>query len=398
MRHSVRSPTKSKAALDQWSSRKWPSWHVSPGFLSKNGVFLAKMMGRGISIYYRHYIHQYSLDGKHFQLEVFADNMERTIATGAGVVEGFRPIQHVTVGHILNGKDPLFHTVKMHACPVNKLITKQHYMQSISQVLNNNHRYVRDMSEMKDILCPDLGKNVAAVCALNNPNKVVIKNNVNLNGALHVANAVGESFLMEYADGKPCRQVGWGKVCTMRVMKHMLYLRNLYARIAREDYYYAQHGATPVMRLINSFLGSINTKLITNQIPSKLLRANMLILVGHDVNISEISGMLHLRYQLIGQPDHTPPDMALAFELLQAANGQQYVVVHIFYFKLKEMRRAILRNRFYKPMVTVGYLPGCHEGPEHDLCTLTQFHQLVRNNAVASCKLMPAWVVGSSIH
>lgn len=213
-----------------------------------------------------------------------------------------------------------------------------------------------------------------------------------------MANAVGESFLMEYADGKPCRQVGWGKVCTMRVMKHMLYLRNLYARIVREDYYYAQHGATPVMRLINSYLGSINTKLITNQIPSKLLRANMLILVGHDVNISEISGMLHLRYQLIGQPDHTPPDMALAFELLQAANGQQYVELHIFYFKLKEMRDAVLCKRYYQPMVTVGHLPGCHEGPKHDLCTLSHFQQLVHDNAVATCELKPDWLSLDNVH
>ena len=398
MRHSVRSPTKSKAVLDHWSSRRWPSWRSKPGFLSENGVFLARMMGLGISTYYRHYINKYTLSGKRFQLKVFADNMERTVATGAGVVEGFSPIQHVTVGHILHGKDPLFHAVKMHACPVNKLITEQHYLQSISHTLLNNYKYVTHMDEMKTILCPDLNKNVAVVCALNIPNKVVIKKNVNLTGALHVANAVGESFLMEYADGKPCSQVGWGKVCSMKVMSHMLYLRNLYASIAREDHYYARHGATPIIKLIDSYLGSTNINQMSDQIPSALTRADMLILIGHDVNISEMSGMLHLRYQLVAQPDRTPPDMAFAFELLQAANGQRYVGLRIFYFKLKEMRNAVLRKRYYQPMVTVGHLPECHEGPEHDLCTLAQFQQLVRDKAVASCKLMPAWLIGSNIH
>jgi len=398
MRHSVRSPTKSKAVLDQWSSRRWPSWSTKPGFLSENGVFLARMMGLGISTYYRHYINRYTLSDKHFQLKVFADNMERTIATGASVVEGFRPIQHVTVEHILHGKDPLFHAVKMNACPVNKLITKKHYLQSISHSLLNNYKYGIYMDEMKNILCPDLNKNVAAACALNRPNKVVIKNHVNINGALHVANAVGESFLMEYADGKPCNQVGWGKVCSLKVMSHMLYLRNLYAKIAREDHYYARHGATPVMKLIVSILGSTNRYQVPAQVPNSLSRANMLILIGHDVNISEISGMLHLRYQLIAQPDRTPPDMALAFELLQARNGQRYIGLRIFYFKLEEMRNAVLQKHYYKPVVTAGLMPGCHEGPEHDLCTLAQFHQLIHDNAVAGCKLMPDWLAGDDVH
>ena len=398
MRHSVRSPTKSSAALDRWSSRRWPSWSTKPGFLSKNGVFLARMMGLGISTYYRHYINRYTLSGKHFQLKVFADNMERTVATGAGVVEEFRPIQHVTVEHVLHGKDPLFHAVKMHACPVNKPITEKHYLQSISHSLLNNYKYDIYMDEMKNILCPDLNKKAAAICALNSPNKVVIKNHVNINGALHVANAVGESFLMEYADGKPCNQVGWGKVCLLKVMSHMLYLRNMYARIAREDHYYARHGATPVMNLIVSFLGSTNRYQVPAQVPSSLSRANMLILIGHDVNISEISGMLHLRYQLIAQPDRTPPDMALAFELLQAGNGQKYIGLRIFYFKLEEMRNAVLQKRYYKPVVTAGLMPGCHEGPEHDLCTLAQFQQLIHDNAVAGCKLMPDWLAGDNVH
>lgn len=398
MRHSVRSPTKSKAVLDRWSSRRWPSWSTKPGFLSENGVFLARMMGLGISTYYRHYINRYTLSGKHFQLKVFADNMERTVATGDGVVEGFRPIQHVTVEHVLHGKDPLFHAVKMHACPVNKSITEKHYLQSISHSLFNNSKYETYMDEMKNILCPDLSKNAAAICALNNQNKVVIKNHVNINGALHVANAVGESFLMEYADGKPCSQVGWGRACSLKVMSHMLYLRNLYARMAREDHYYARHGATPVMKLIVSILGSTNRYQVPAQVPNSLSRANMLILIGHDVNISEISGMLHLRYQLIAQPDRTPPDMALAFELLQAANGQRYVGLRIFYFKLEEMRNAVLQKRYYKPVVTAGLMPECHEGPEHDLCTLAQFQQLIRDNAIANCQLMPDWLAEDNVH
>ncbi len=397
MRHSVRSPTKSRAALDRWSNRRWPSWRAKPGFLSQNGVFLASMMGRGISTYYSHYIHSGTLDNKHFRLKVFADNMERTIATGAGVVEGFRPIQHVAVGHILHGKDPLFHAVKMNACTVNKSITAKHYQQSISHALRNNYKYVIYMHEMKNILCPDLNKNVHAVCALNSPTRVEIKNHVNVSGALHVANAVGESFLMEYADGKPCSQVGWGKVCSLKVMSHMLYLRNLYAKIAREDYYYARHGATPVMKLIGGYLGVTNKYQSSSLIPDSWSRANMLILVGHDVNISEISGMLHLRYQLIGQPDRTPPDMALAFEILQAANGQRYIRLRIFYFKLKEMRNAVLQKRYYKPVVTAGFVPGCHEGPDHDLCTLEQFQQLIRENIVSNCKLMPSWFGGDNL-
>lgn len=398
MRHSVRSPTKSKSVLDQWSSRRWPSWNTKPGFLSENGVFLAKMMGLGISTYYRHYINRYTLSGKHFQLKVFADNMERTVATGAGVVEGFRPIQHVTVGHVLHGKDPLFHAVKMHACSVNESITEKHYQQSISHQLCNNYKYVIYLDEMKNILCPESNKKVAAVCALNSPNEVVMKNNVNINGALHIANAVGESFLMEYADGKPCSQVGWGKVCSLKVMSHMLYLRNMYARIAREDHYYARHGATPVMRLIVSFLGSTNRYQVPTQVPSSLSHANMLILIGHDVNISEISGMLHLRYQLIAQPDRTPPDMAIAFELLQTGNGQKYIGLRIFYFKLEEMRNAVLQKHYYKPVVTAGLMPGCHEGPGHDLCTLAQFQQLIHDNAVAGCKLMPDWLAVGNVH
>ncbi len=383
MRHSVRSPTKSRAALDRWSNRRWPAWGTRPGYLTNNGIFLAKMMGFSISSYYKSYIARY---GENFRLGVFADNMERTIATGAAVIQGFRPSQKVSVEHIADGKDPLFHAVKMRACTINSSIAEKYYAHSLALSLSSSGKYTSYLDRIRGILCPDLATNPGTVCALNDKNRIVIKHgHVVLDGALHIASAAGETFLMEYADGKPCSQVGWGDACSVKVLDSILPLRNLYARITRSSHYYARHGATPIMIAISTALFTEKPFFHARKTTKPFFPDSMTIFVGHDVNVSEISGMLKLHYSLNGQPDHTPPDMAVAFELARSASGKQYVGVRIFYFPLKSMRASARQKQYRKAAVAPGFLPGCTAGPEHNLCTISQFQKLVRKNSVRNC-------------
>jgi 4-phytase/acid phosphatase len=70
--------------------------------------------------------------------------------------------------------------------------------------------------------------------------------------------------------------------------------------------------------------------------------AAVLILVGHDTNLSNLSGMLGLSWHLPGyQPDDTPPGGALIFSLWQQPDTAQFFVRTQYLAQtLQEMRSA----------------------------------------------------------
>ena len=391
MRHGVRAPTQSPQKLSRWSDRKWPSWSAPPGDLTRNGFRLAEMMAVGIRQYYgsRGLVVPAGCAG-HRDLYVYADNMQRTIATGQAVLKGFLGDCHVVPSHFAIGKDPLFHAIKMNACRVDKGKARRKMMRDL-QRMTDMRSFQNHMEDMRRILCSSEDTK-QAICALRRPTRIVVGEHVALHGGLHVASAVGEAFLMEYADGKPLKDVGWGHLRSVHAVNRMLYLHNVYSAITRQESYVAAHGATPLMRAINNVLMSGQLTEGRHAIPQAYRRAKMVFLIGHDVNIAHVAGMLRLNWALTGQPDRTPPDMGLAFDLYRNNSGREWVGVRIFYQTLASMRAASLHKGDANPLSEPVVIKGCDSGPRRDLCTVKRFERIVSRRLVSSCSVQRSWL------
>lgn len=114
-RHGVRPPTKTNDNYNLYASQNFPDWSVAPGYLTIHGAQLMTILGG----YYRQYFVQQGLltgvDSADVNSEYFyADNAERTYATGQALAAGLLPSVSSTVNEVANGAtDPLFYPVKL---------------------------------------------------------------------------------------------------------------------------------------------------------------------------------------------------------------------------------------------------------------------------------------------
>jgi 4-phytase/acid phosphatase len=96
----------------------------------------------------------------------------------------------------------------------------------------------------------------------------------------------------------------------------------------------------------------------------------LLVLAGHDTNLSNLSGMLGLSWKLPGyQPDDTPPGGALIFSLWRdSVTGQFSVKLRYLAQTLDQMRDASPLSIAAPPASQDVSMPGCEDAHEDKAC------------------------------
>jgi 4-phytase/acid phosphatase len=91
----------------------------------------------------------------------------------------------------------------------------------------------------------------------------------------------------------------------------------------------------------------------------------LLILSGHDTNLSNLSGMLGLSWKLPGyQPDDTPPGGALVFSLWRDAESGKYSLTLRYLAQTPDqMRHADRLSVAAPPVGQEVAIPGCPVAP-----------------------------------
>src|SRR5262249_20642944 len=148
-----------------------------------------------------------------------------------------------------------------------------------------------------------------------------------------------ENLLLEFCDGRHGKELGWGRV-NAENLRHILSLHTAYADLARRTPYLARaRGSNLLFHVVASLQQAANGARVEGAIGPPGTR--VLVLSGHDTNISNLSGMLGLDWLLPGyQQDDTPPGGALVFELRK--RGQESPRVRVYYTaqSMEQMRDA----------------------------------------------------------
>jgi 4-phytase/acid phosphatase len=85
-----------------------------------------------------------------------------------------------------------------------------------------------------------------------------------------------------------------------------------------------------------------------------------LYLIGHDINIENIAGLLNLTWIADGRRDDTPPGSALVFELWQKRSTGEYSVRTYFTAQTLEQMRSSAPLSPTNPIARISVsLPGC---------------------------------------
>jgi 4-phytase/acid phosphatase len=98
-------------------------------------------------------------------------------------------------------------------------------------------------------------------------------------------------------------------------------------------------------------------------------RDTVLILIGHDTNISNISGMLGISWHLPGYPaNETPPGGALVFSLWQDSAGRRVVRTQYLAQTPDQMHDMVPLSLASPPAIENIQVPGC-AAPDCDWST-----------------------------
>jgi len=228
--------------------------------------------------------------------------------------------------------------------------------------------YAAQLDELRGVL-RGTGAGPSAPSELDAPTTVTSGKNyfpVSLNGPLTAALTCTDYFLLEYTEGMPSSDVGWGRV-DGKVMTEMLKLHELYFDLTQRTFYLAQIGAS---NLASHIVDTMEQCALGQSIPGALGPSGerIVVLVGHDTNIASMGGLLGMNWCVPGtQLNPTLPGGALVFELWSRGGQGSAFFVRTSYVAqtLEQMREATPLSLETPPARAPIFIPGCG-GSEHD--------------------------------
>jgi 4-phytase/acid phosphatase len=345
-RHGVRSPTWTQAKLNAYSALPWPAWSVAPGELTPHGFELLKDFG--------------AFDGAELRAEglfgaegcadaalttVYADTDQRTIASGKALAEGLFPgCAPVVASRTPGENDPLFHpgVDTLSAAQTDAVFAE--LQQRVAAMVPE----VALFDEMQKVLLGCAA--TAKTCAPQNVPSMMLSTSApgvvrgqgdhfaDLQGPLPVASSLAEDLLLEYTDGMPMADVGWGHVDEAQLRR---FLR------LHTAYFDLMHRTPALARLGNAGLLQHIEETLEQAVAGKAVNGavgkpgdKLVVLVGHDTNLAGVASLLGLQWTLDGRADDTPPGTELVFELWEDAAGTYRVRLKVQMQTLDQMRNG----------------------------------------------------------
>lgn len=388
-RHGVRTPLWTNQQLNAYSVAPWPAWEVPLGNLTKQGGELMKLVGA----YDREYLIKTGLlspngCGDAGRFYFWSDTSQRDIATGHAILAGMLPGCTVPVNSVKAGApDPLFNPL---AAGVGKSDPNLAVAAVVGRIGGHPDKltdtYHAALETLQRVLlqcdpgaaCPTAGK-VPTTILLDQPTTVkpVANRLAQLDGPVSYASSIAESLLLEYTDGKPAKDVGWGRV-NPALLRDILFVQEAHVDLLLRTPYLARvSGSNLLSHMLNSMQQAVRGQAVKGALGKPGDRA--LFVIGHDSNVSNLGGMLGVSWLLDGyQPNSRPPGVALMFEIWgDAATGKRTVRTSVMSQTMDQMRNLTPLTLQAPPSRAPIFIPGCSVAKEGWPCDWDTFEKTV---------------------
>lgn len=364
MRHGVRPPTKAAVVPPGYSNEKWPDWPVDFGLLTPHGAAGVKLLGEAD----RGYFGARGLfpDGcpAAGTIVLKASYKERTINTAQSWAAGFMPGCAADVAHPAGSDDDaIFHGLDGGLASFDG---KRAYDAALAQapeggLAAETERYRGELT----LLAKVLNCALPACPLIAEPSRLVAQphDRPDLEGPLDVGSTASQTLALEYLEGKPMSEVGWGRVSRAEI-EQLLRFHPLKFSYSNRPGYIAAAAAAPIVSEIVAALGEKSP-------------ARLTLLAGHDTNVADVGGFFELHWQVPSYPaDEVPPGSALGFELVSNAKGDRYV--RAFYRaqtmdQLRNLEPVAARDALFRRYLPI---PGCGNSVEATACSWSAFTKL----------------------
>ncbi|ELQ17117.1 histidine-type phosphatase [Xanthomonas translucens] len=367
-RHGVRAPLQGEAAAAALADRPWPLWDTPASLLTAHGRTGVQLSGD--------YTRQWLLREGVLPatrcpaagaVSVYANTDQRTIASAQILAEALAPGCGLQAGHQPQGSDdPLFRPVEAGAVDFDADAAVASIQRQTGGPGAVVAPYAKELRTMQQILgCS------AKTCDFEHmPSSLSASANgrgIAMHGPLDLTSGTAEVLILQYTEGLPLDQVGWGRATRERIGVVSRLHALLFEIYARPQYMAARAGA-PLARRVLDTLGVAHAPKLS-------------VLVASDTHIAALSGLLDLHFHLPGfGQDDAPPGGALVLEQLRdVRSGQRYVRLRYQAQSLDQLRALTPLSLRKPPLLQTLRVPGCSDA-KTQLCTLPQFQKVLQES------------------
>ena len=383
-RHGVRSPLQTNEVLGKYAAEPWPQWSVPPAILTPHGRQQMVLFGN----YYRE---RFAAEGllsgdaaKDFRQIFFrTDTDQRTQETARALANGLVPGAPEPDLHALaeDKPDALFQPVR--ARP--ELPDRALAVAAVLGRMGNDPRNVLRAHQAEFVAL----EQVLGVTGVPPPGKVALldlpvevhagtyDHTVSLDGSLRIGMQIVDALMLEYTEGMPMKDVGWGRL-TSAQLTQLITLHSLYFNLGDATFYPAQVQASNLADHLRATIAQA----VKGQAVAGALGGpgeKLVVVVGHDTNLINLGGLLGLEWYVPGtQLNPVLPGGALILELRQRRSDGQFVVRAEYVSQtLEQTRNLSPLSLATPPAVSPIFIPGCSEaGPGYD-APLDKFETLL---------------------
>ncbi len=323
-RHGVRAPLTPAIA---YAAQPWPEWEVPLGHLTPHGADALRQMGT----YMRQDLADHGLFPAsgcpvHTAIYLYSDADERNISSSRATFDAFAPACDRLPVHTVDPKtsDPLFRTPSL----------VPHSADSI------NERRAALLAETQNVLSPsshaqlELLAHILAPDPVHPAEKSILGPSdqppadptdiIAASRPRSIASEIVEDLLLEFLDDKPLAKVGWGRVDESTLRK-LLPIRVAAFNLERRTPLFARATTSNLLAHILETLDQAASSVATSGALGS--PGNRLVYIsGHDGDLTGIGGLLGLHWIADDDPDDTPPDSQIVFELWERAGSSRYTI------------------------------------------------------------------------
>lgn len=339
-RHNIRAPLSTNgSALFSLTDHKWHDWSSAASELTLRGGVLETIMGQ--------YFRKYTIDKGLFtdnyipttdEVNVYANSMQRTIATAEYFTAGFMPLANLHVYHRYSASkmDPLFFP---RLTKVSDEFAKQASVQiaafggekgivGVNEELKESYALLEKVLDLKDSpACKDNN-----TCAFDDYNtKFIFKlgEEPNMSGSLKLANSASDALILQYYEEPDAKVAAFGEDLTLDDWAKIAKIKDVYGDLLFAAPIVAQNVAYPLVTYIRDEL----------EFPGR----KFTFLCGHDSNIASLTAALGVEeYSLDNAIEKkTPIGSKLVFEKFEK-DGQTYANIKLVYQSVDDLRNVNL--------------------------------------------------------
>lgn len=356
-RHNIRSPLSTNgSALSKMTPHEWTEWSSAASELTLRGGVLETEMGQ----FFRKWTVEEGLFKENYvptvdEVNLYANSMQRCIATAQYFSSGFMPVAGLHVNHryVPSKMDPIFfprltkssEAFRTEAMKQINAMGGKDGLVGINKGLKDSYDIISKVLDMKQ---SEYYKKGEVKDFVDNDTRITLNLNQEpgMKGSLKNANSASDAFILQYYEEPDALKAAFGHKLSLEDWTKIARIKDVYGDVLFTAPIVAVNVAHPLLQYMYDELNA-DTRKFT-------------FLCGHDSNIASVDAALGVEdYSLPNSIEKkTPIGSKLVFEKWVDTAGKAYVAINLVYQSTGQLKQMSLLDLRHTPQIYALKLKG----------------------------------------